>query len=76
MKKIRRKIHVIGLNSFKIEDLSLEVQELLHKVKYIAAPNNYIQAQNWLNNNQDLLDQSDQGFKEVWSILQDLMKDK
>ena len=33
------------------------------------------QAQNWLNNNQDLLDQSDQGFKEVWSILQDLIKD-
>ena len=33
------------------------------------------QAQEWFSNNQDLLDQSDQGFKEVWSILQDLMKE-
>jgi len=42
MKKIKRKIHVIGLNSFKIEDLSLEVQELFNKVKNIAAPYSYI----------------------------------
>ena len=42
MKKNKRKIHVIGLNSFKIEDLSLEVQELFHKVKSIAAPYTYI----------------------------------
>ncbi len=41
MKKIKRKIHVIGLNSFKIEDLSLEVKELFHKVKNIAAPETY-----------------------------------
>jgi len=33
------------------------------------------QAQEWLSSNQDLLDQSDQGFKEVWSILQDLIKE-
>ena len=43
MKKFKRKIHVIGLNSFKIEDLSLEVQELFNKVRNIAAPNTYIQ---------------------------------
>ena len=42
MKKIKRKIHVIGLNSFKIRDLSLDVQELFYKVKNIAAPNTYI----------------------------------
>ena len=42
MKKFKRKIHVIGLNSFKIEDFSQEVQELLHKVKNIAVPNSYI----------------------------------
>ena len=42
MKKFIRKIHVIGLNSFKIEDLSLEVQELFYKVKNIAAPYTYI----------------------------------
>ncbi len=43
MKKINRKIHVIGINSFKIEDLSIKVQELLHKVKNIAVPNSFIQ---------------------------------
>ena len=42
MKKIKRKIHVIGLNSFNFEDLSQEVQELLHKVKNIAAPYTFI----------------------------------
>ena len=42
MKKFKRKIHVIGLNSFKIKDLSIEVEELFHKVKNIAAPNSYI----------------------------------
>ena len=42
MKKIKRKIHVIGLNSFKIKDLSIEVQELFQKVKNIAAPNTFI----------------------------------
>ncbi len=50
MKKIKRKIHVIGLNSFKIEDLSLEVQELFHKVKNIAAPNTYIhEIKDWVS---------------------------
>ena len=42
MKKIKRKIHVIGLNSFRIADLPIEVQELFHKVKNIAAPYTYI----------------------------------
>jgi len=42
MKKFKRKIHVIGLNTFKIEDLSQEVQELFHKVKKIAAPYTFI----------------------------------
>ena len=42
MKKIKRKIHVIGLNSFKFEDLTLEVQELFLKVRYIAAPKTFI----------------------------------
>ena len=50
MKKFKRKIHVIGLNSFKIEDLSLEVQELLHKVKNIAAPSSYIdEIKDWVS---------------------------
>ena len=42
MKKFKRKIHVIGLNSFKIDDLSLDVQKLFHKVQNIAAPKTYI----------------------------------
>ena len=42
MKKNKRKIHIVGLNSFNIEDLSLEVQELFHQVKNIAAPNTFI----------------------------------
>jgi len=50
MKKDKRKIHVIGLNSFKIKDLSLEVQELLHTVKNIAAPNSYIdEIKDWVS---------------------------
>ncbi len=42
MKKLKRSIHIIGLNSFKIEDLSQEVLELFHKVKNIAAPHTYL----------------------------------
>ena len=42
MKKYKRKIHIVGLNSFKFEDLSLEVQELFNKVQNIAVPNTYI----------------------------------
>ncbi len=42
MKKFRRKIHVIGLNSFKSEDLSFELRELFQKVNNIAAPITYI----------------------------------
>ena len=42
MNNFNRKIHVIGLNSFNIEDLSLDVQKLFYKVKNIAAPNTYI----------------------------------
>ena len=41
MKKIKRKIHVIGLNTFKIEELSLDVQEIFNSVKNIAAPKTY-----------------------------------
>ena len=52
MKKIKRKIHVIGLNSFKIKDLSLEVEELFHKVNNIAAPNIYLrEIKNWVSMN-------------------------
>ena len=50
MNNIKRKIHVIGLNSFKFEDLTQEVQELFHKVKAIAAPHQYInEIKNWVS---------------------------
>ena len=50
MKKIKRTIHVIGLNSFKIEDLTEEVQELFHKVKTIAAPHTFIhEIRDWVS---------------------------
>ena len=52
MKKFKRKIHVIGLNSFKIKDLTSEGQELLHKVKNIAAPISYIhELKKWVSLN-------------------------
>ena len=50
MKKIKRTIHVIGINSFKIDDLSLEVKELFYKVKNIAAPTQYInEIKDWVS---------------------------
>ena len=50
MKKIKRKIYVIGLNSFKIEDLSFEVQEIFNRVKNIAAPNTYLhEIKSWVS---------------------------
>jgi len=52
MKKFKRKIHVIGLNSFKIKDLTSEEQELLHKIKNIAAPISYIhELKKWVSMN-------------------------
>ena len=50
MKKIKRTIHVIGINSFKIDDLSLEVKDLFYKVQNIAAPSKYInEIKHWVS---------------------------
>ena len=50
MKKIGRKIYIVGINSFKFEDLSLEVQGLFHKIRNIAAPNTYInEIRDWVS---------------------------
>ena len=52
MKKSERKIHVIGLNSFRFEDLSLDVQKLFIKVRNIAAPYTYIhKIEDWVSMN-------------------------
>ena len=50
MKKIKRKIHVIGINSFKFEELTLDAKKLFQKVKNIAAPNTYIhEIRGWIS---------------------------
>ncbi len=50
MKNFKRKIHVIGLNSFHFEDLSFELRELFQKVNNIAAPKTYIhEIKNWVS---------------------------
>ena len=42
MKINTRKIHIIGLNSFKFSDLSPNIKDLIHEIKYIAAPKSFI----------------------------------
>ena len=47
MRENKRVIHVIGLNSFKFKDLSLEIQELFFTIQNIAAPESfYIEIKN------------------------------
>ena len=51
-KKNNRIIHVIGLNSFDYQDLTLDVQKLLLQIKYIAAPDTfYNEVKNCLTKN-------------------------
>tara|TARA_Y100001978_G_C23655881_1_gene416019 strand:+ start:89 stop:1366 length:1278 start_codon:yes stop_codon:yes gene_type:complete len=50
MKKIKRKIYIMGINSFNFENLSIEEKELFHKVRHIAAPSSYLQEiENWVS---------------------------
>ena len=41
MTKANRKIHVIGINSYKFEDLSLKLQNVFLETENIAVPNSY-----------------------------------
>ncbi len=41
MTEVNRKIHVIGINSYKFEDLSFKLQNLLQETVSIAVPNSY-----------------------------------
>ena len=43
MTKVNRKIHVIGINSYKFEDLSFKLQNLFLKTENIAVPNSYFE---------------------------------
>ena len=51
MTKINRKIHVIGINSFKFEDLPLKLQNLFLKTVNIAIPSSYFEKiKSWSKN--------------------------
>ena len=43
MTEVNRKIHVIGINSFKFEDLSFKTQNLFLETENIAVPNSYFE---------------------------------
>ena len=43
MPEINRKIHVIGINSYKFEDLSFKLQNLFIKTDNVAVPNSYFE---------------------------------
>ena len=44
MTEVNRKIHVIGINSYKFEDLSYKLQNLFLETENIAVPNSYFEA--------------------------------
>jgi len=43
MTEINKKIHVIGINSFKFKDLPIKIQKLFLETVNIAVPNSYIE---------------------------------
>ena len=52
MTEINRKIHVIGINSFKFEDLPIKLQNLFIDTVNIAVPNSYFEKiKSWSGNN-------------------------
>ncbi|MBO8230571.1 cobalamin biosynthesis bifunctional protein CbiET [Prochlorococcus marinus str. MU1404] len=51
MTEVNRKIHVIGINSYKFEDLSLKLQNLFLETENIAVPNSYFEEiKSWSEN--------------------------
>ncbi len=51
MTKVNRKIHVIGINSYKFEDLSFKLQNLFLETENIAVPNSYFEEiKSWSKN--------------------------
>ncbi len=52
MTQIKRKIHVIGINSFEFKELPLKLQKLFMETKNIAVPDPYFPAiKLWVKNN-------------------------
>jgi len=43
MTEKKRKIHVVGINSYKFEDLSFKLQNLFLETENIAVPNSYFE---------------------------------
>ena len=51
MTEVNRKIHVIGINSYKFEDLSFKLQNLFLETENIAVPNSYFkEIESWSEN--------------------------
>ena len=51
MTEVNRKIHVIGINSNKFEDLSFKLQNLFLETENIAVPNSYFEEiKSWSKN--------------------------
>ena len=51
MTEKKRKIHVVGINSYKFEDLSFKLQNLFLETENIAVPNSYFEEiQSWSKN--------------------------
>ncbi len=54
MTEVNRKIHVIGINSFKFEDLPMKLQNLYLKTVNIAVPKSYLEKiKSWNKHNLD-----------------------
>ena len=43
MTEKKRKIHVVGINSYKFEDLPLKLQNLFQETDSVAVPNSYFE---------------------------------
>ncbi|MBO8217722.1 precorrin-6y C5,15-methyltransferase (decarboxylating) subunit CbiE [Prochlorococcus marinus] len=51
MTEKKRKIHIVGINSYKFEDLSFELQNLFQETVSIAVPNSYFEEiKSWSEN--------------------------
>jgi len=51
MTEVNRKIHVIGINSYKFEDLSFKLKKLFLETENIAVPNSYFEEiKSWSEN--------------------------
>ena len=51
MTEVNRKIHVVGINSYKFENLPSKLQDLFTKTGNIAVPNSYFEEiKSWKEN--------------------------